>query len=78
MLPHYIVIEEERKLIRVADRQNGRVQTFQMDGTPVSEVRPPDGVKTMYSMDVAGQLFRPFLVHFRLNNSRRHHVYASW
>ncbi len=55
-LPQDIVIDKEQDVLLVADRLNGRVQTFLLDGTPTGEITD-DNITNVYSVDVHGILF---------------------
>ncbi|KAE9546678.1 hypothetical protein FO519_010110, partial [Halicephalobus sp. NKZ332] len=50
-LPHDISLDEEHDRIYVADRENGRVQVFTGDGTPLSEMRNSEYFGNVYSVD---------------------------
>ncbi|KAL3084630.1 hypothetical protein niasHT_034669 [Heterodera trifolii] len=48
-LPHDISLDERRRRVFVADRENGRVQTFDEGGEPRFEVRRADLFPSVYS-----------------------------
>jgi hypothetical protein len=49
-LPHDITLDEKNERIYVADRENGRVQIFDMDHKPVSEIRNSHFFGNVYSV----------------------------
>ena len=50
-LPHDISLDEDHDRIYVADRENGRVQVFDFQGNPVSEMRNQEYFGNVYSVD---------------------------
>jgi len=50
-LPHDISLDEDHDRIYVADRENGRVQVFNFQGTPLSEMRNQEYFGNVYSVD---------------------------
>uniref|UniRef100_A0AC35TIH0 Peptidylglycine monooxygenase n=1 Tax=Rhabditophanes sp. KR3021 TaxID=114890 RepID=A0AC35TIH0_9BILA len=48
-LPHDISIDDANSKIYVADRENGRVQVFNMDGTPIYDIKKSDIFSNVYS-----------------------------
>ncbi len=70
-LPQDIVIDKEKGVLFVADRLNGRVQSFLLDGTPAEEISN-NNITNVYSVDVHGTLLHipiylgsGFLAYFR-------------
>lgn len=48
-LPHDISLNEYEQKVYVADRENGRVQAFTENGTPLFDVKNPEIYQTVYS-----------------------------
>uniref|UniRef100_A0A914PSQ3 peptidylamidoglycolate lyase n=1 Tax=Panagrolaimus davidi TaxID=227884 RepID=A0A914PSQ3_9BILA len=49
-LPHDITLDEENERIYIADRENGRVQIYDFDHKPVSEIRNQQFFGNVYSV----------------------------
>lgn len=49
MLPHDVTLDESKRQILVADRENGRVQIFNEQGDAIEEIAEPNLFRNVYS-----------------------------
>ena len=49
-VPHALAMAHDKNLICVADRENGRVLCYNMDGKIVRVMQPPEFGSTIYSV----------------------------
>ena len=50
-LPHGITVAEAQDLVCVADRENGRIQCFHLDGTFSPSIKPPQFGPKVYGVE---------------------------
>ena len=49
-IPHSITADEKRNVLYVADRENGRIQSFDFNGHFVKKILQKEFVPTMYAV----------------------------
>jgi peptidylamidoglycolate lyase len=50
-LPHGLALAEDKDLLCVADRENGRIQCFNLDGNFVRQMHPKKFGQSLYSLE---------------------------
>ncbi|KAH3839323.1 hypothetical protein DPMN_112751 [Dreissena polymorpha] len=50
-LPHGLTLAEDKGQLCVADRENGRIQCFALDGTFIRQIHPPQFGRAVYALE---------------------------
>ena len=51
ILPHGLALAEDKGLLCVADRENGRIQCFDLQGNFIRQIHPPQFGRALYALE---------------------------